>query len=195
MSLFRGTHVRIFADDDLDGSAFPHSAIRRSAHSKFLTHPVFNKHHSETEMLRYLRRLETHDLSLTTSMIPLGSCTMKLNATAEMFPVSWPEFSRTASFRAAERRRPVIATCASSWNIGSRRSPASPAFRCSPTPGRRANTRACSPFANTTRAAAKAHRNICLIPQLRARNQPGQRRHGRNRSGRRSATPKMATST
>jgi len=67
-------------------------------HSAFLTHPVFNRYHSETEMLRYLKRLESRDLSLTTSMIPLGSCTMKLNATCEMFPVSWPEFSRIHPF-------------------------------------------------------------------------------------------------
>ncbi len=67
-------------------------------HSSFLTHPVFNTHRTETEMLRYLRRLESRDLSLTTSMIPLGSCTMKLNATAEMFPISWPEFSRMHPF-------------------------------------------------------------------------------------------------
>jgi glycine dehydrogenase len=66
--------------------------------SPFLTHPVFNTHHTETEMLRYLRRLESRDLSLTTSMIPLGSCTMKLNATAEMFPISWPEFSKLHPF-------------------------------------------------------------------------------------------------
>ena len=62
--------------------------------SSFLTHPVFNTHHSETELLRYLKRLENRDLSLTTSMIALGSCTMKLNATAEMFPVTWPEFGQ-----------------------------------------------------------------------------------------------------
>ncbi len=62
--------------------------------SEFLTHPVFNTHHSETELLRYLKRLENRDLSLTTSMIALGSCTMKLNATAEMFPVTWPEFGK-----------------------------------------------------------------------------------------------------
>jgi glycine dehydrogenase len=66
--------------------------------STYLTHPVFNTHHSETEMLRYLHSLESKDLSLTTSMIPLGSCTMKLNATAEMYPVSWPEFSRLHPF-------------------------------------------------------------------------------------------------
>ena len=61
--------------------------LRRS--SVFLTHPVFNSYHTETEMLRYMRRLESKDLSLTTSMIPLGSCTMKLNATSEMLPVTW----------------------------------------------------------------------------------------------------------
>jgi glycine dehydrogenase len=66
--------------------------------SPFLTHPVFNTHHSETEMLRYMRKLESRDLSLTHSMIPLGSCTMKLNATAEMFPVTWPELSRPHPF-------------------------------------------------------------------------------------------------
>lgn len=57
--------------------------------SEFLTHPVFNRYHTETELLRYIRRLESKDLSLTTSMIPLGSCTMKLNASAEMLPVTW----------------------------------------------------------------------------------------------------------
>ena len=66
--------------------------------SDLLTHPVFNTHHTETEMLRYLRKLESRDLSLTTSMIPLGSCTMKLNATAEMFPISWPEFAKLHPF-------------------------------------------------------------------------------------------------
>ena len=66
--------------------------------SPFLTHPVFNKHHTEHEMLRYIRRLEAKDLSLTTSMIPLGSCTMKLNATSEMLPVTWPEFGKLHPF-------------------------------------------------------------------------------------------------
>ena len=66
--------------------------------SPFLQHPVFNRYHSETEMLRYIKRLESRDLSLTASMIPLGSCTMKLNAAAEMFPVSWPEFAKIHPF-------------------------------------------------------------------------------------------------
>jgi glycine dehydrogenase len=75
--------------------AFP-PALRRT--SAYLQHPVFNTHHSETEMLRYMRRLEARDLSLTHSMIPLGSCTMKLNATAEMVPVTWPEWNRIHPF-------------------------------------------------------------------------------------------------
>lgn len=66
--------------------------------SKYLTHPVFNSYHSETEMLRYLKNLENKDLSLTTSMIPLGSCTMKLNATTEMAGLTWPEFGNIHPF-------------------------------------------------------------------------------------------------
>ena len=77
------------------------AAIERQ--STFLTHPVFNAYHSETEMLRYIKKLESRDLSLTHSMIPLGSCTMKLNATAEMFPVTWPEFSNLHPLAPAEQ--------------------------------------------------------------------------------------------
>jgi len=71
------------------------AAARRTP---YLTHPVFNTHHSETEMLRYMRRLEAKDLSLTHAMIPLGSCTMKLNATVEMMPVTWPAWGRLHPF-------------------------------------------------------------------------------------------------
>ena len=81
-------------------SDIPAAHQRKSA---YLTHPVFNSHHTEHEMLRYLRRLESKDLSLCHSMIPLGSCTMKLNATSEMFPVTWPEFSRIHPFAPAEQ--------------------------------------------------------------------------------------------
>ena len=71
-------------------------ALTRS--TPFCTHPVFNTHHSETEMLRYLKRLEDRDLSLTSAMIPLGSCTMKLNATTEMIPITWRGFNRLHPF-------------------------------------------------------------------------------------------------
>ena len=66
--------------------------------SSYLTHPVFSRHHAEHEMLRYMRKLESRDLSLTHSMIPLGSCTMKLNATAEMYPITWPAFGALHPF-------------------------------------------------------------------------------------------------
>ncbi|MEM9372491.1 MAG: aminomethyl-transferring glycine dehydrogenase [Planctomycetota bacterium] len=71
--------------------------------SRFMTHPVFNSHRSETEMLRYLQMLQSRDLSLTHSMIPLGSCTMKLNATTEMMPVTWPEFAHMHPFAPREQ--------------------------------------------------------------------------------------------
>ena len=71
--------------------------------SDFLMHPVFNTHHSETEMLRYIRRLSDKDLALDRSMIPLGSCTMKLNATSEMIPITWPEFAHVHPFAPADQ--------------------------------------------------------------------------------------------
>ena len=75
--------------------------LRRT--SAFLTHPVFNTHHSESEMMRYLRSLERKDIGLDTSMIPLGSCTMKLNAASEMLPVTWPAFSKLHPFVPVEQ--------------------------------------------------------------------------------------------
>lgn len=78
----------------------PAALLRTSA---YLTHHVFNRHHSETEMLRYLRSLADKDLALDRSMIPLGSCTMKLNATSEMLPVTWPEFGAIHPFAPAEQ--------------------------------------------------------------------------------------------
>ncbi len=82
-------------DTNGDGPAWP-SALQRK--TPYLTHPVFNSHRSESEMMRYIRGLERKDVGLDTSMIPLGSCTMKLNAASEMYPVSWEEFSRMHPF-------------------------------------------------------------------------------------------------
>jgi glycine dehydrogenase len=82
------------------GTCIPAWLLRTS---ELLTHPVFGAHHSETEMLRYLKRLEARDLSLTTSMIPLGSCTMKLNAAAEMLPITWRELQRLHPFVPADQ--------------------------------------------------------------------------------------------
>jgi glycine dehydrogenase len=79
---------------------WPSTLVRKSA---YLTHPVFNTHHSEHEMLRYIKRLENKDLSMVHSMISLGSCTMKLNATAEMIPVTWPEIGNIHPFAPADQ--------------------------------------------------------------------------------------------
>src|SRR5437899_1400474 len=110
MSIFRGTTVRDFADEELGEPPIriPHSVLRNS---QFLTHPIFNTHDTETEMLRYLKKLESRDLSLTTSMIPLGSCTMKLNATAEMFPISWPEISKLHPFAPSDQTQGYKEIC------------------------------------------------------------------------------------
>src|SRR5213079_3122590 len=79
---------------------YPEALARKSG---FLRHPTFNSHGSETEMLRYLRRLADKDVALDRSMIPLGSCTMKLNATSEMIPVGWQEFAHMHPFAPADQ--------------------------------------------------------------------------------------------
>jgi glycine dehydrogenase len=94
LKIFNGGKIPPFGLD----SFLARTESSSSRTSPFLQHHVFNRHHSETEMLRYIRKLESRDLSLTTSMIPLGSCTMKLNATTEMYPVTWPEFSKLHPF-------------------------------------------------------------------------------------------------
>ncbi|HEX8295287.1 MAG TPA: aminomethyl-transferring glycine dehydrogenase, partial [Chthoniobacteraceae bacterium] len=99
-SVFHGGADPGLSPETLAASAELDFGVHRRT-SEFLTHPVFNRFHTETEMLRYIRRLEARDLSLTTSMIPLGSCTMKLNATSEMLPVTWPEFGKLHPFAPA----------------------------------------------------------------------------------------------
>ncbi len=97
-SLMAFDSLKQLSFDEIDAAmddALPENLRRRS---EFLTHPVFNTHHSETQMLRYIRKLSDKDIALDRSMIPLGSCTMKLNATTEMMPVTWPEFANVHPF-------------------------------------------------------------------------------------------------
>ena len=96
----KGTRAQKLTADSARTVALPAGLQRKSP---FLTHPVFNTHHSETKMMRYIRSLERKDVGLDTSMIPLGSCTMKLNAASEMFPVTWPKFSSLHPFAPVEQ--------------------------------------------------------------------------------------------
>jgi glycine dehydrogenase len=104
LAIFAG-RATVPSVNDLAGSLDDRYDERFARTSPFLTHAVFNSYHSETEMLRFLHRLESKDLSLTTSMIPLGSCTMKLNATAEMYPVTWPEFGKMHPYAPVEQAK------------------------------------------------------------------------------------------
>jgi glycine dehydrogenase len=104
LHLFAAAHHPVPLVRDLEAHApdlLPAALLRTSA---YLTHPVFNSHQSETSMLRYIRRLSDFDLALDRSMIPLGSCTMKLNATSEMQPITWPEFANIHPFCPTEQR-------------------------------------------------------------------------------------------
>ena len=98
----KGTNAKTrvsFSPKGLAGE-YPETLVRTS---EFLTHPVFNTYHSETQMMRYIRNLERKDIGLDTSMIPLGSCTMKLNAASEMLPITWPEFGKLHPFVPVEQ--------------------------------------------------------------------------------------------
>ena len=98
--VFGGPENRVFGFADGTGAALLPPALRRE--DEFLTHPVFHMHHSETAMMRYLKQLADRDYALDRGMIPLGSCTMKLNAATEMAAVSWPEFARVHPFAPAD---------------------------------------------------------------------------------------------
>lgn len=132
--------------DEATEDTLPAAQLRTD---EYLTHPVFHQYRSETAMLRYLRRLADRDYALDRGMIPLGSCTMKLNATTEMEPVTWPEFGQLHPSRPPSRRR-AISRSSVSWRSGSPRSRATTRCRCSPTPVRRASWPVCWPYAAIT---------------------------------------------
>ena len=162
MSVFRGTLVRDFADEQLGEPPIriPQSAIRTS---EFLTHAVFNTHDTETEMLRYLKKLESRDLSLTTSMIPLGSCTMKLNATAEMFPISWPEISKLHPFAPAEQTAGYADICKQLENWLAEIT-GFDAISLQPNAGSQGEYAGLLAIREYHASRNEGHRNVCLIP-------------------------------
>ena len=133
-------------------------------HSSFLSHPVFNTHDTETEMLRYLKKLESRDLSLCHSMIPLGSCTMKLNATAEMFPISWPEFAKLHPFAPADQTSGYIDMCEQleKWLA---ELTGFAAVSLQPNAGSQGEYAGLLAIREYHASRGEAHRNVCIIPQ------------------------------
>ncbi len=136
-------------------------ALRRT--SGFLEHPVFNSHHSETGMLRYIRSLSDRDLALDRSMIPLGSCTMKLNATSEMIPITWPEFANVHPFAPADQREGYAILdrqlrdwlCEATGYAG---------ISLQPNAGSQGEYAGLLVIRSWQRARGQGHRDICIIP-------------------------------
>lgn len=130
---------------------------------EILLHPIFRSYHTETEMLRYIRRLESRDLSLTTSMIPLGSCTMKLNATTEMYPVSWAEISKLHPFAPADQTEGAreMFTQLEGWLS---EITGFPGISLQPNAGSQGEYAGLLAIRDYHRSRKEGHRNICLIP-------------------------------
>src|SRR5216110_987163 len=142
-------------------SAIPESLARTTP---FCTHPVFNTHHSETEMLRYLKKLEDRDLSLTAAMIPLGSCTMKLNATTEMIPITWRGFSRLHPF-APRAQAQCYATLFRQLEEWLAELTGFARVSLQPNAGSQGEFAGLLVIRAYHQHRGEAHRNICLIPQ------------------------------
>ena len=161
LDLFAGAASRPGPDPAAATDRIPEGMGRTS---RFMTHPNFHHHRSETEMMRWLRRLGDRDLALDRTMIPLGSCTMKLNAAAEMEPISWPAFADIHPFAPADQvdgyRAPSSRSSRRCWP----RSPATPGCRSSPTPGARASTPDLLAIRAWHRDRGEGERDVCLIP-------------------------------
>ena len=162
--VFAGEGATLPSVDALDASApslIP-QALRRT--SDFMTHPVFNTHHSEHELLRYMRALADKDLAMDRTMIPLGSCTMKLNATAEMIPVTWPEFANLHPLAPAEQAagyrqlidelEAMLVECTGY-----------DAVSLQPNSGAQGEYAGLLAIRAYHRARGEGHRDICLIPE------------------------------
>ncbi|MFN0136781.1 MAG: aminomethyl-transferring glycine dehydrogenase [Phycisphaerae bacterium] len=149
--------------EDLAKLAKPGYVGGLSRTSAYMTHPVFNSYHAEHELLRYIKRLESRDLSLTTSMIPLGSCTMKLNAAAEMFPVSWPEFGKLHPFAPSEQTR-GYATMFAQLEQWLAEITGFAAISLQPNSGAQGEYAGLLVIRAHHIARNEGHRNICLIP-------------------------------
>ena len=155
------TLANIFGVQPVAGvSGIPETLLRQV---DYLSHPLFQDYRTETEMLRYLKRLENKDISLTRSMIPLGSCTMKLNAAAEMIPVSWPEFARMHPFAPADQVKGYTAMLneLSQWLT---ECTGYDAMSLQPNSGAQGEYAGLMAIRRYHRARGEAHRNICLIP-------------------------------
>ena len=154
-----GLSIAVLDAGDLS-DGIPGTLQRRSG---YLGHPVFNRHHSETEMLRYLRQLEGKDLALNQAMIPLGSCTMKLNATSEMIPITWPEFANLHPFvprEQAEGYRLMIDEL-ESWL---RAITGFDAICMQPNSGAQGEYAGLLAIRKYHESRGEGHRNVCLIP-------------------------------
>ena len=143
-----------------DGAGIPESLHRES---DFLQHESFHRYHSETEMLRYLKRLENKDFSLTHGMIPLGSCTMKLNATVEMMPVSWPEFSDVHPFAPSAQTTGYVSMIDElrRWLISIT---GYDAMSMQPNSGAQGEYAGLLAIVRYHQSIGQGHRKICLIP-------------------------------
>ncbi len=162
--IFGGDDAKLPSIEALDASApslIP-SELQRS--SSFLTHPVFNSHHSEHELLRYLRTLADKDLAMDRTMIPLGSCTMKLNATAEMIPVTWPQFGNIHPFAPAEQTQ-GYKELISGLEAMLVEATGYDAVSLQPNSGAQGEYAGLLAIRAWHASRGESHRNICLIPE------------------------------
>ncbi|CAM2009956.1 aminomethyl-transferring glycine dehydrogenase [Acanthopleuribacter pedis] len=156
------SQVDLNVDELFEGleDQFPEALVRTSS---YLDHPVFNTHHSETEMLRYLHALAGKDLSLTHSMIPLGSCTMKLNATAEMIPITWPELANMHPFAPADQAK-GYATLIGELEGMLAEITGLPGVSLQPNAGSQGEYAGLLTIRRYHQSNGQGHRNICIIP-------------------------------